>query len=46
MEGHPTMIYPTGYSSDDGTKVDFNWLAERFGIGAEVEAIPANTVSR
>ena len=39
MEGHPTMIYPTGYSSDDGTKVDFNWLAERFGIGAEVEAI-------
>ena len=39
MEGRPTMIYPTGYSSADGTKVDFNWLAERFGIAAEVEAI-------
>jgi len=39
MEGRPTMIYPNGYSSDDGTKVDFNWLAERFGIAAEVEAI-------
>ena len=39
MEGRPTMIYPTGYASDDGEKVDFNWLAERFGIGDEVEAI-------
>ena len=39
MEGRPTMIFPTGYSSSDGEKVDFNWLANRFGIGAEVEAI-------
>ncbi|SVA20110.1 uncharacterized protein METZ01_LOCUS72964, partial [marine metagenome] len=39
MEGRPTMIYPTGYASADGEKVDFNWLAERFGIGDEVEAI-------
>jgi transketolase N-terminal domain/subunit len=39
MEGRPTMIYPTGYSSADGDKVDFNWLAARFGIGAEIEAI-------
>ena len=39
MEGRPTMIFPTGYSSFDGEKVDFNWLANRFGIGAEVEAI-------
>ena len=39
MEGRPTMIYPTGYSSADGDKVDFNWLAARFGIGAEVETI-------
>ena len=33
------MIYPTGYSSADGDKVDFNWRAARFGIGAEIEAI-------
>ena len=39
MEGRPTMIFPTGYSSSDGEKVDFNWLASRFGIGAEVEAV-------
>ena len=39
MEGRPTMIFPTGYSSSDSEKVDFNWLANRFGIGAEVEAI-------
>ena len=39
MEGRPTMIFPTGYSSSDGEKVDFNWLATRFGIGAEVEAV-------
>ena len=39
MEGRPTMIFPTGFSSSDGEKVDFNWLANRFGIGAEVEAI-------
>jgi len=39
MEGCPTMIYPTGYSSSDGEKVDFNWLADRFGIGGEVEVI-------
>ena len=39
MEGRPTMIYPTGYVSDDVEKVDFNWLAERFDIGDEVEAI-------
>ena len=39
MKGRPTMIFPTGYSSSDSEKVDFNWLANRFGIGAEVEAI-------
>ena len=39
MEGRPTMILPTGYSSSDSEKVDFNWLANRFGIVAEVEAI-------
>ena len=39
MEGRPTMIFPTGHSSSDSEKVDFNWLANRFGIGAEVEAI-------
>ena len=39
MEGRPTMIFPTGYSSSDGEKVDFNWLANRFGIGAEAEAV-------
>ena len=39
MKGRPTMIFPTGFSSSDGEKVDFNWLANRFGIGAEVEAI-------
>jgi transketolase len=39
MEGRPTMIYPTGYPSGDGEKVDFNWLAKRFGISTEVEAI-------
>ncbi len=39
MEGRPAMIYPTGYDSTDGEKVDFNWLANRFGIGTEVEAI-------
>ena len=39
MKGRPTMIFPTGYSSTDSEKVDFNWLANRFGIGAEVEAI-------
>ena len=39
MEGRPTMIFPTGYSSSDSEKVDFNWLANRFGIGAEVETI-------
>jgi len=39
MEGRPTMIFPTGYSSSGGEKVDFNWLANRFDIGAEVEAI-------
>ncbi len=39
MEGRPTMIYPTGYTSADGETVDFKWLAERFGIGAELEAI-------
>ncbi|MED6327196.1 MAG: thiamine pyrophosphate-dependent enzyme, partial [Verrucomicrobiota bacterium] len=46
MEGRPTMIFPTGYSSSDSEKVDFNWLANRFGIGAEVEAITGkNSVS-
>ena len=39
MEGRPTMVYPTGYSSADGEKVDFNWLANRFGIETEVEAL-------
>ncbi|MEE2948440.1 MAG: thiamine pyrophosphate-dependent enzyme [Verrucomicrobiota bacterium] len=39
MEGQPTIIYPTGYASSDGEKVDFNWLANRFCIGTEVEAM-------
>lgn len=46
MEGRPTMVYPTGYSSADGEKVDFNWLANRFGIETEVEALTSkNDVS-
>ena len=39
MEGRPTMIYPTGYDSSGGAKIDFNWLAARFDIGTEVDAI-------
>ena len=39
MEGRPTMIFPTGFSSSDGEKVDFKWLANRFGIESEVETI-------
>ena len=39
MEGRPTLLFPTGYSSSEGEKVDFKWLANRFDIEPEIETI-------
>ncbi len=40
-EGRPSLIYPTGFSSADGGRVDLSTFAGQHGIGAQVEAFAA-----
>ena len=40
-QGRPSLIYPVGYRSDAGTKIDLNHFAESHGIGALVSDFAA-----
>jgi transketolase N-terminal domain/subunit/transketolase C-terminal domain/subunit len=36
--GRPSLIYPTGFRSDQGTFVDLNWFGAKYGIHTETQA--------
>ena len=37
-DGKPTLIFPIGFRSQDGDRVDLRSFGDRYGIGTEVEA--------
>lgn len=40
-QGRPSMIYPVGYKSEAGRRIDLNFLGDQFGIQKEVAAFAA-----